>query len=365
MTEPIPFTPADSAKVVTKLVELYRAAEAELLERMAESIAKGVDAPDWVERQLMEVQRYRRAAQQLLASLGGKAVLEAGAAIDNAASKGAVTGLADLIRQSAPGPDGIVGNPLDIDKMTKLAADLARVTTQVDAQILRSVDDIYRRVIADVTRSDLLGTMTRRDAAERALTRFARAGVTGFIDKAGKRWELTSYVEMASRAAVMNASIEGHTQQLRDSGHDLIIVSDVPQECEKCRRFEGCVLSLGGAVVGAITPDGKKVAGSLAHARAEGLFHPGCRHSIAVYVPGVTRSFGETADPEGDKARQRLRLLERRVRAARREELAALTPEGKKQAAAKVRALQAQIREHVKTTSAKRQPHRERLNTAR
>lgn len=365
MTSPVPFTPGDTSKIVVALVDLYRQAEADLIALMAEHLATGIDAPDWVTRQLMEVQRYRRAAQQVVASLGGGAVTAGAAAVDLAAGQAAATGLADIIRRATPDPAGLVGTPLNVDRLSTIAADLARVTSTTNATVLRQTDDIYRRVIADVVRAEATGVMSRRQAAEKALQHLTRAGVTGFVDKAGRRWELASYVEAASRAATMNSAIEGYAQQMQAQGHDLVIVSDVPQECAKCRPFEGRVLSLSGQVAGSITEDGKTVAGTLDSARAEGLFHPGCRHSIAMYIPGVTRSFGETADPQGDRDRQRLRALERRVRAAKREELAALTPEGKKAAAAKVRAGQAAIREHVANSTAKRQRHREQVNTAR
>lgn len=68
-----------------------------------------------------------------------------------------------------------------------------------------------------------------------------------------------------------------------------------------------------------------------------------------------------TADPEGDAARQRLRYLERQTRAAKRVEAVAMDETARKAAAARVRAYQAKIRHHVATTTAKRQPHRERL----
>ena len=95
-----------------------------------------------------------------------------------------------------------------------------------------------------------------------------------------------------------------------------------------------------------------------------GLFHPNCRHSTSLYQEGVTVAPTDTADPAGDKARQDLRAMERHVREWKRREAAALTPEGKAKARVQVRAYQAQIRHHVATTTAKRQPQRERLAKA-
>jgi hypothetical protein len=53
------------------------------------------------------------------------------------------------------------------------------------------------------------------------------------------------------------------------------------------------------------------------------------------------------------------------VRAAKREQAAAMSDEERKDAGRTVRERQAKIREHVGSTSAKRMPERERITTAR
>jgi hypothetical protein len=147
---------------------------------------------------------------------------------------------------------------------------------------------------------------------------------------------------------------------------DLVIVSDAPQECPLCRPWEGEVLSLSGATVGTIDGSGGvRVAGTLPEATAAGLFHPGCRHSLGAYQPGITKPMHDTADPAGDAARQKLRYLERQVRSWKRAQAVALDPAAERKAGAQVRAYQAKIREHVATTSAKRIPAREQVGRAR
>jgi hypothetical protein len=70
---------------------------------------------------------------------------------------------------------------------------------------------------------------------------------------------------------------------------------------------------------------------------------------------------GDVADPEGYEATTKLRYLERKVRESKRMEAAAMDDEARLKAMRRKRSYQARIREHVSTTSAKRQPHRERL----
>lgn len=107
------------------------------------------------------------------------------------------------------------------------------------------------------------------------------------------------------------------------------------------------------------------VAGTVADATSGGLFHPSCRHSLSAYLPGATKVPTHTADPQGDAARQRLRELERRVRKQRLLADAAIDPVAGKEYAAKARALQGQIRDHVaasKDLGIKRKPEREQPN---
>lgn len=353
----------DTEKLLTKLLELYGWAEQELLTKLAAALTKGIDGEHWTEQQLVEVQRYRATAEAILEKLQTDTPAATEQSVAKAVNRGAAAATADIATLAqAPLATGTGMAVVDSFAATAVAAELTGVLANTRPNIFRSVNDIYRRVISDVTANALLGATTRRQAAETALQRFARAGISGYTDGNGRRWELTSYVESATRASLMTAATEGHTQRLESYGFDLVVVSDVPQECDRCRPWEGKILSLSGVI--SQNTGGKQVAGTLAQARRAGLYHPNCRHSHSLWTPR-TRSFGETADPEGDKARQKLRYLERCVRAARREELAALTPEGERKARQKVAAYQSKIREHVATTSAKRQPHRERLTAAR
>lgn len=343
-------SPHQAEELARRIVDLYTAAEYELLQQMARHLDKGLDADEhWTERQLREIQTFQRAALAVLEKLRADSGLAVREVIVQAGNRGAAVAVGQLVSA------GIASAMVDPYAVTAIAAELEQTLTASRSRIFRSVDDIYRKVIAETTPLASQGTITRRTAADRALRRLAANGVTGFIDRAGKRWEAASYVEMASRQATKEAAIQGHVDRLRANGHNLVIVSDVPQECEKCRPFEGKVLAL--------RPENQYT--SLDEAKRRGLFHIGCRHSITRYQPGRTRSFGETADPQGDKDRQKLRYLERCVRAAKREEAAALDEQGRKAARAKVRARQAQIREHVDTTSAKRQRNRESITQAR
>jgi len=144
---------------------------------------------------------------------------------------------------------------------------------------------------------------------------------------------------------------------LESAGVDLVIVSKAPRECPLCRRWEGKVLTIGGpsgartVEVEHATEDDRMVsvdvAGSLDEARAAGLQHPNCRHSVSAYTPGITKVPHGDPDPEGYAAGQRQREIERTIRKYKAREAAAVTPEAQRAARAKQRQWQAAMRDHL------------------
>lgn len=368
------------------LVQMYADAQGRITAHLAAQLAAGLDAPDWAIRKLAAIGDLRRWTQRLLDGLVKKTQAAAAAATLQGAVRGHTIAVAELERLAATKGHGRLRVLLPQAQTAKaaerelagsatvnrIAASLAARITGTHTPVLRWTEDAYRHVVATAALPGVaMGLDTRRDAAQRAWNTLLDQGVTGFTDRAGRNWNLATYVEMAVRTGVAQAAVEAHLDRLAADGHDLVIVSNAPQECASCRRWEGAVLTRTGAGRRTIRAehaihDGVMVdvdiAGSVTEAVAAGLMHPNCRHSLSMYQPGITRPPAGTADPQGDADRQRLRALERHVRHWRLRETAALTPEARRAAAAKTRQWQAALRQHVATTTAKRQPHRERPN---
>jgi hypothetical protein len=337
--------------------DLYGQAEERLLRIIARQLAAGLDAPGWAERKLSAVQALRRSAQAVVTELGKATQLDVFDAVAEAYSTGhraAVAELGALSAEDRRRVDDVTPNAQAVDRLAQETVDLLAETHR---SILRAVDDGYRAVVAEVTATPLLGTGTRRQATQDAMNRFADRGITSFRDRAGRRWSMTSYGEMAVRTSVGRAATEAHTRTLTDAGVELVVVSSAPRECPLCRRWEGRVLAIGGPAgartveVEHATEDGRmvsvRVAGSLDEARAAGLQHPNCRHSVSAYTPGITRVEQAESDPEGYEAGQKQRAIERSIRKWKMREAAAVTPEAQRAARAKVRQHQAVMREHL------------------
>lgn len=363
----MPVSPDLAEQLAAALVSLYSDTEATLLAMVADRLADGIDDVGWQERKLGQVQNLRREVEQALAELRRTGSVAIAEAIQQAYTRGAATAAGDLAAAGmAPGAAFGTVNLPTVDALITATIDQVEST---HLRILRSTVDGYRQVVADTAGQVATGTLTRRQAAQRSLDRFAGRGITGFVDKAGRSWDLASYAEMSMRTATGRAAVTGHVNQLVANDRDLVMVSDAPQECEVCRPWEGKVLSLGDTGKGTVEafdiddrPVKVQVAGTLRQAVSDGLFHANCRHRLVAFTPGVTRRLKDTADPDGDVARQELRRQERELRKWRRREAAAIDPKAKAQAKAKVTEWRGKIKHHTDTTSAKRQPDRELIS---
>lgn len=354
----MPVSPELATGLAKATLDLYLEAEAVMLDKVARRVARGIEEPGWAERKLGEITELRQDAEAVVARLTADSPAAVEEAVRMGYNRGVATAGTDLTKAGVS--KTLAFGRINLDAVTSLVEETVTTVRSTHTRILRSTLDAYRAVIAEAGGQLTTGTITRREAAQSALNRFAMRGITGFVDTAGRNWDLASYTEMAVRTASARAAVQGHVGRLVEVGYDLVIVSDAPQECSLCRPWEGKVLSITGQTTGSLS-DGRTVAGTLSGATGAGLFHPGCRHSTGMYTPGLTRPIRGTADPEGDAARRRLRELERHVRSWKRRESVAITDGAKRQAGGKVREWQGAIRSHVASTPAKRQPARERL----
>lgn len=374
--------PADrtlAADLAQALTDMYAGAQQEIAENIANRLKAGIDKPGWDHAKLAALGELRAGIQAVLYRLANDTTGQVQQTITLAFARGAQAGVDELAKiagWSDKQRAEFQRAALNVDAVHTLVFALRSTLLGTHLRILRWSLDAYREVVATAaaTGPGLIGTRTRRQVAQKAWSELLRQGITGFVDKAGRRWQLASYVEMATRTTIAHAVVQAHSDQLDALGVDLRIVSNSPQECVKCRPWEGKILTAKGdrrilvrtTSVTTGEPVVVRVAGSVDEAIAAGLLHPNCRHTINAYLPGATKVPTNTADPDGDAARQKLRFLERQVRSAKTDAAAALSPTAAAQARATVRVLQAKIRDHLAANPGLfRQSHREQIGTAR
>ncbi|MFI6266150.1 phage minor capsid protein [Micromonospora sp. NPDC051006] len=367
-----------AADLARTIVDLFTAAETRLAADLARMLAAELEAPDWATRKLLAIGGVRELAERIVRRLDTATGAEVEQLLVLAYARGGQAALDELGRLGSAVPSQMTAIRRDLpgaEAIQRLVFSLVSTLRGTHLRITRWALDAYRTVVARASVGTLLGVETRRRTAQRAWEQLLSDGITGFTDRSGRNWQLASYVEMATRTTVAQAAVEGHLDRLGSAGLDLVIVSNAPQECVLCRPWEGKVLTRTGdggsrelqlphttRRAQLVTVD---LAGSVAEAITAGLMHPNCRHSLSAYLPGITKAPTNTEDPEGDKARQQLRYLERQVRSWKLRQAAAIDPAAAKAAGAKVRAYQARIRAHVAATGLHRQSAREQIGTAR
>ena len=346
-------------RIAATVADLYQEVEVALIRTIARRLRDDLGESPYQRGKLDAIASLQRSARLILATLQATRDERIRQAIADAYRHGWSAATDDLPERWYPrsGAGRAARRAREAIPNTAVVERLAAAVHQdigrLDSNILRAPIDAYRAVQA-TTAARIATIESRRQAAQAAWQALVDRGIVDFRDRSGRRWRLSSYVEMASRTNIARAATQAQTDRLASIGHDLVIVSNAPQECKLCRPWEGQVLALRGPAgrreVEHATTGTKMiidVVATLDEARRRGLQHPNCRHSVSVYLPGVTRQPTRTADPDGDAARQRQRAIERQIRRWKEREAAALTDEAKRAARRKIRAWQAQMRQHL------------------
>ncbi|TCO64377.1 phage minor capsid protein [Actinocrispum wychmicini] len=372
--EPAPGSdPADVVEQLARdILAVFTQAEARLLADIARRARADRNVPEWASQKAAAVRELRLAVERMLTQLHAEAGQAAADAVLAAWQAGATTALAQLWDVGALDADQL-RQLRDVipgmDAAALLAADLTSRLDAVYLRVLRWGQDAYQTAVAAAAPTQLLGTGTTRSAQRAAWDRLVSQGVTGFVDRSGRAWNLSSYVEMATRTATGRAWNEGHLARMDALGVDLVTVSRTSDGCVLCAVWQGRILARTGTagertVENELTgePMPVEVAGTVEEARAAGLMHPNCRHTFLPYIPGVTRAEPVEHDQGAEHDREHLRELERKVRKEKRKEAGALSDDERRLARAKIRALQGEIRDHITATGLNRKRYREQIN---
>ncbi|MFC4128912.1 phage minor capsid protein [Nocardia rhizosphaerae] len=318
----MPLTPSNGDRGAGPLVRLYRLVELALWRTIARLLGLDGFGRRWLLRILAALPRFRASIRRIAADAGDRAPALVEEAIERAWVDGSTAARDDIGS----------GQPHRDDRRTRAIIDrVLEALDDVNKGLPRGAEQIVRRTADETARDQRVdNTATHRRALERITRREARRGFTGLVDSRGRRRELVAYVEAQIRGAISETEIDGYMQHLVAHGYDLFIVSDVPGSCELCRPFEGKIISITGSTAGAIARDTSsgrtvrvEVMCSLDEARARGLFHPNCRHTIRVWTPdnpapprAVRVSETRRIERRAAAAQQRADRVRRRVAAA-------------------------------------------------
>lgn len=354
-----------------EIAGMYADAENRLLNAIRLQVQAGLDH-ERASEMLARIQDLRTAAQEIvteLENLGPQAVDDV---IQAAISGGAQAAIAEMagFATAADITAATVGIPGAM-AANLMKADLYSSLEKLHMRILRYPDDVYRRMVGQSATDAILGLTTNRQAQQKAWSKLLGEGITGFVDVSGRKWNLATYTEMATRTAVMRSWDDAHNVQLQSFGQDLVTPVVEFDACEKCARWIGKILALTGTAgtreLEHITEDGVfvrvKVDATVEGAREEGFKHPNCVCKLEAYLPGLSVPMGAVEyDEEQERNREDLRAAERAVRKAKRDQATALDPVSAEKARNDLNKARAEIRRIVDETPQLRKRYREQPN---
>ena len=247
---------------------------------------------------------------------------------------------------------------------------LQGITTAVaEAQLLEAQQILDTQALAVVT-----GMETRVRAIRKAMDQMSAAGLTGFVDRAGRNWSPEAYSAMVVRTSSHNVAIRTvKDRQQEFGGGDIFQVSSHPGARPLCFPYQGKFYSWsagpGEFTDGAGHRQTYENINSTSYGEPAGLFGINCGHHPIPIIPGYSypQDGPEQTKAENDKEYEQSQIqrqYERNIRVAKREQAIAEATgdkEAEKAAAQKVRSEQRRMRGFIESTGRARRYDRERI----
>lgn len=211
------------------LVALYAKAEAELTRIIFETLSSGQ-----AESKKYRNQR-RAAARRVLVALEKAAVPRA----EDLVRAAYVVGETEARRQLGAKPVSARQKAVTATLTDNLKKDLGQATRTVG----RNVDDVLRRETLRVVQA---GKGDSNYQAQLLTKRLMRQGITGFTDKANRRWALSNYSRMAVATLTNEAVNAGTIETMKARDFDLVEINSVHHPSTVCKPYEGKVYSISG-----------------------------------------------------------------------------------------------------------------------
>ncbi|WP_024348023.1 phage minor capsid protein [Lacrimispora indolis] len=149
----------------------------------------------------------------------------------------------------------------------------------------READKIREAALKSVVETKATGYGTGKAAA--SMSKELRSeGITAFVDKAGRKWGLQDYCNMATRATARQAEVSAILTA--DPDHDLYKIVKIGSTCPICAPLEGRIYSRSGtnpdypplaSAFGKIDPNGSN---DLSNTYLN--IHPNCLHALVKYT---------------------------------------------------------------------------------
>lgn len=209
---------------------------------------------------------------------------------------------------------------------------IAGVVTNVNAALSSEQTAKVLQLLNLKTAEVATGVTSRRDALRQALKQLSDDGLTGFIDKAGRRWNADAYVNMNIRTTCGNVAMQAAFARNADYGNDLIWWPILANARPGCYPWQGKVCSTSNRSGFTTDLNDNKITiyplNQTTFGEPAGIGGINCHHKPPnIFIAGLSVTRGEVPpkkeNAEGYENTQVQRGLERKVRYAKREQMMA------------------------------------------
>lgn len=243
-------------------------------------------------------------------------------------------------------------------KMERLMQDVVQVEQTAETAALRTMDDVYRRTVNRAQLAMAAGETTLPKAIDMAVREFLEKGLNSIVYRDGRRVDIADYVRMVLRTTSTRAQLQGKSKRFAELGYDTVLISQYGGCSETCEPWQGRAYIDDVFTIwnGEINGDSGKsrYCGKwfplLSSAIRGGLFHPNCRHTMGLYIDGVTKIPPPIPAEQIRKQREleaRQRAMERKIRKLKRLEAGTQAPQAVKEYGRKARAAQQELKAFV------------------
>lgn len=380
-------TPNEILKLSEPVEQVYSNIVDALLINMGKHFNSGhsLSTEQWEIRKLAELGQLNKESIEIIASLTGQNKELITAALENAvymATKDIEPELKKAVQKGAvqnAASDNVIASQSIVQALNAYEQQAMDKLNLVNTTMLESTLAQYRKVITNTVNIErqmkaaqevlniatgkvITGTESRQQALRQALSQIHKEGITGFYDRAGRKWSPEAYVNMDIRTTVHNTAIEAVKTRQEDYGVDIFRVSRHSGARPLCYPYQGRYFSWNNKSGTFTDGEGKRhrysPISSTSYGKPAGLFGINCGHHPITMIPGVSipRDRPEQDKEENDKVyaeSQEQRRLEREIRYSKQKAAmmeAAGDKEGFEKEAVKIREKQADYNAFCKKT---------------
>ena len=341
-------TPQDILELSEPIEQVYSEIVDALLVNLAKhfNTGKALSTQEWEIKKLAELGQLNKESLEIIAKLTEQVPELVEIALESAVEKALKDVEPELKKAweagkiAAPAADSVLASQSIVNALTAYNEQAVEKLNLVNTVMLESTLAQYRKTIVNTVNIEnqlnatqqilntqtgrvVTGTASRQEALRTALSQIHKEGITGFYDRAGRKWTPEAYVNMDIRTTVHNTAVESVKLRQEDYGVSIFRVSTHSGARPLCYPYQGKYYSWenesGTFTDGEGNRHSYKPISSTSYGEPAGLFGINCGHYPIVTIPGVSipRDPPKESKAENDRIyaeSQEQRKLEREIR---------------------------------------------------